>query len=106
MKYFSCAVLLTALISVGHVQASDGMSMKKIKTGILPSGEFYTLYEATCLDQTTASLASLDRRTSWCLQNAGELSCFRQSREALHAACLSEDIASTESDLDTINSFQ
>jgi len=106
MRFFKIGTLFAALFSVGHLQASDSISMKKTKTGILPSGAFYAIYEVTCHDQTVANLASMDRRTRWCVQNYGQLSCFRQSGEAFRAACLSEDLVATEKGLDEINGFQ
>ena len=86
---FKIIVLFAALCSVGYAQASDSISMEKTKTGILPSGEFYVIYEATCDDKTGAHLASMGRGTRWCVQNHGQLNCFRQPGEALRAACQS-----------------
>jgi len=91
-----CAACLVAVSS----QASEATSLKKSKTGILPAGGFYSLYEASCDDQRTVSLASLERRGRWCSEYQGELNCFRQSKQALQAACVSRELAKTEEEVD------
>jgi len=106
MKLIKPGIFLAALCSVGVVQASGSISMEKIKTGILPSGEFYSIYEAACLDQPNAHVASMDRRTRWCVQEGEQLHCFRRPSEAVRAACLSEALVATDTDLDAINAFQ
>jgi len=53
-----CFVALVTLCGT-VVHASDRVDLVKVKTGILPNGGFYSLYEADCRNQETAAVASL-----------------------------------------------
>ncbi|MCX2976975.1 hypothetical protein [Candidatus Marimicrobium litorale] len=77
-----CAILLT-----GGAHASDTGSINKIKTGILPTGGFFSIYEAACPQNTAVSIASTDRRQRWCVQSDGQLRCFGAASEATRYAC-------------------
>lgn len=106
MKFIKTGFFLAALYSVASAQAADSISMEKIKTGILPSGDLYSIYAADCFGQPDAHVASMDRRTRWCIQDDQQLNCFRRPSEAARAACLSNDLVATDKDLDAINAFQ
>jgi hypothetical protein len=106
MRVLITSLLLTAGLAVAPTQAAGTISLEKTKTGILPSGGFYGLYQVTCHDQSSASVVSLERRGRWCLNYEGELSCFRRSQEASHMACASADVAVSEQDLDALDALQ
>ena len=74
----------------------------KVKTGILPSGGFYSLYEGTCQDRNVVSVASLDGMRRWCINASGDLACVRDSREAVEMACARSGMAASR-DLDSFD---
>ena len=106
MRVLITFLLLTAGLAVAPTQAAGTISLEKTKTGILPSGDFYGLYQVNCHHQSSASIVSLDRRGRWCLNYEGELSCFRRSQEAAHMACATVDVAVSEEDLDALDGLQ
>ena len=81
------AVVSFSLLSSLAMASDLGPREKKIKTGILPTGEFYSLYEVSCPDDSTATIASMEGRTRWCTLAGGELSCFRMAEQASYSAC-------------------
>jgi len=99
-------LLLAAGLSGSLAHASDVLPLEKVKTGILPTGSLYSLYEVSCHDQTSASVVSVARRGRWCIQHNGELSCVRESQEASRLACASSNMAAAEEDLDAMDAFQ
>ena len=93
-------LLITFLASFGvFAQASSAYDTAKVKTGILPSGGFYSLYEVDCPDQFTAAVASLKSNRSWCTSSDGEMSCFSSKQDASLKACGSRALASTDDSL-------
>lgn len=106
MRVLMTSIFLTAGLAMAPVQAAGDMSLQKTKTGILPSGGFYGIYQVDCHGQRSASIVSLDRRGRWCTNYEGELSCFRRSQEASHMACATADVAATEEDFDALNALQ
>lgn len=106
MRILITSLLLAAGLAVAPTQAAGTMSLEKTKTGILPSGGFYGIYQVSCHDQSTASIVGLDRRGRWCVNYEGELSCFRRSQEASHMACTTADVVAGEEDLDALNALQ
>jgi hypothetical protein len=85
-------VVSMALMSAAS-HASETLQTEKVKTGILPSGGFYSLYEVACDDKNTASIASLSRKKRWCTSYDGEMSCFSRAQEASTRACMSGALA-------------
>ena len=81
------AVALCAFLLASAAQASGSGSMNKVKTGILPSGDFFSIYEASCPQNTAVSIASTDQRQRWCVESDGQLRCFRAASEATRYAC-------------------
>ncbi len=79
--------VLCACLLAGAAQASDTGAINKVKTGILPSGDFFSIYEASCPQNTAVSIASTDRRRRWCADADGQLRCFRAANEATRYAC-------------------
>lgn len=106
MRILMTSIFLTASLAAAPLYAAGDISMQKTKTGILPSGGFYGIYQVECHDQSSASIVSLDRRGRWCVNYQGELNCFRRSQEASHMACANVDVAASEEDLDTLNALQ
>ncbi len=90
MRLYRCLAVVSISVSLlsSLAMAGDlGAREKKIKTGILPTGEFYSLYEVSCPDDSTATIASMEGRTRWCTLSGGELSCFRMAEQASYSAC-------------------
>ncbi len=92
------ALGLLGLFATG-ANAAQTLGIEKTKTGILPNGGFYGLYEVSCSDEHSASIGALSRRSGpWCVERQGELQCFSRSQEAAFAACHSVELADTDSD--------
>ena len=93
--------LASLLVFFGaFAQASSTYHTEKVKTGILPSGDFFSIYEVDCPDKFTAAVARLDGNTRWCTSYDGELSCFLRKQEASLKACGSRAVASRDGSLD------
>ena len=90
--------MLCIFLLAGAAQASGNGPLYKVKTGILPSGDFFSIYEASCPQNTAVSIASLDRRQRWCVESSGQLRCFRAAREAARYACSDMFLAGTLDD--------
>ena len=86
-----CLALMALFGAVAH--ASGTYNVEKVKTGILPSGGFYSMYSVDCPDQSTGAVASLNDRRGWCTLNGGELNCFSRKQEASYRACMSGAVA-------------
>jgi hypothetical protein len=95
--------LVTSLTLFGaFAQASSSYDIDKVKTGILPSGGFYSLYEVDCPDQFTAAIASLNGKRRWCTSYDGQMSCFSSKQDASLKACGSGAVASAEDNLEGV----
>ena len=92
--------LLCACLLTGAAQASDGGSINKVKTGILPTGGFFSIYEAACPQDAAVSIASTDRRRRWCVESDGQLRCFGAASEATRHACSGVLLADRTDDLE------
>ena len=79
--------------------ASSAYGTDKVKTGILPSGGFYSLYEVDCPDKFTAAVASLKGNRRWCASSDGVMSCFSSKQDASLKACGSRAVASADDSL-------
>ena len=86
--------LLAALLATPTL-AAERASLEKVKTGILPSGGFYRIYEVACRDQRLSSVATI-RREQWCTLDAGNLQCFRDADDAIASACAIGTVAATD----------
>lgn len=91
----STAALLAALLPTTSL-AEQALDREKIKTGILPSGGFYSLYAVTCADESTQYIAKTDRRTRWCVQSGAGLDCYRMVEQASNRACAGLEVAATD----------
>jgi hypothetical protein len=100
-----CLVTFMALLG-GVAHASETFDTEKVKTGILPSGGFYSLYAVDCDDQFTAANASLNRKRRWCTSFNGELSCFSRRQEASARACMSGEVAASDDDIKGFDKYQ
>ena len=101
----SLLVSLALLCAVCH--ASDRSDIVKVKTGILPNGGFYSLYEADCRDQGTAEIASLNgSKRRWCALRGGALSCSSSQQDVTSSACVSSAVAAAGKLRDEIDKYQ
>ena len=95
--------MITALLAASAAHAEVPGSMEKVKSGLLPSGGFYSVYAVECGDRSPASLASLERGRRWCTSRGEELDCFRQSADAMAQACdRSEKLAAAGTPTDAV----
>lgn len=106
MRVAILSFTLSVGLAGGAAFASDAIVVEKVKTGILPAGGLYEMFQVTCQDQSAASVAGMDRRRRWCIGYDGELSCFKDAQEAARTACASSSVAATEENLDALNAFQ
>lgn len=89
------SALAAALSPAGG--AAEPLAIEKTKTGILPDGGFYGLYEVQCRDSETAAIGALSRRAGpWCVARQGELQCFPRSQAAAWAACNAVELAGAD----------
>lgn len=95
--------VMTLYGAVSH--ASDRIHIEKVKTGILPSGGFYSLYEVDCSGQITAAIASLNGQKRWCSLHEGAMNCHSSKQDASVSACMSGVLASTDDNFDVINKY-
>jgi hypothetical protein len=100
------ALFLTMGLIGSLAHGSDTLSRKNVKTGILPSGGFYRIYEVACNDDSSASVASIDGNRRWCVLNEEELNCFARAREASNMACTAWDEARGQGQLDVVSAGQ
>ena len=95
--------ILAAGLMGSHAFAADKLSLQVIKTGILPAGGFYRIYEVACKEATNANVARLQGQGDWCVNDNGELACFSDSQQASRKACGAEaELASAEIADDTL----
>jgi hypothetical protein len=85
------------LMQSGGAFAESPLDMAALKSGILPTGHFYTLYEVECKEAAAANIVAMQRKTRWCMLEEGELNCFGQRQLASKAACQSVESASGSS---------
>jgi len=86
------SLLLAALFIITPAYGSEQVTVEKVKTGILPTGELYGLYEVQCADQSQGSIVSLRGRSQWCTNQNDELQCFRKMKQASHLACTNQSL--------------
>ena len=86
--------------------SSDHFDTKKVKTGILPAGGFYTVYRVDCREEVTASIASLNGKRRWCSLQDGAMNCFSSRQRASLSACMREGVAVVENTLDMAEPYQ
>ena len=98
-----CAALFILVGMPGH--ASDRVDLVKVKTGILPNGGFYSLYEAECPIQGTAAVASLNGKRRWCSLQDGAMSCSSSQQKAALNACKSSTLAAADRGLDATDGY-
>ena len=91
MRIFVAPVLLASALYGAGTHAASNMPIEKVKTGILPSGGLYSIYDVTCHDQRSVNVASIAEQGQWCINYEGELNCFKRSQEASHQACSGDD---------------
>lgn len=100
------AMALIVFVS-GQAVAGEPQILGKVKTGILPAGGFYSLYEVACVDTSIVTIGGLSRRGGpWCVGEAGELQCFRRSDDATQRACSAGSVAESDVNLDALGQYQ
>ena len=92
MRYLQFASALFAAVFSVQLLAESAVSKDRVKTGILPSGKFYSIYQVNCLDKTQTHIAMMDRRRTWCTVDGLELDCYRQPQEAAARACAEDEL--------------
>ena len=93
MRSLVTILVATIWLAGGQTMASEGPVMERVKTGILPSGDFYSIYEVVCQDDTSASIARLERGRRWCATLNGELNCVDEAVHATDMACAGNGLA-------------
>ncbi|MEM9256346.1 MAG: hypothetical protein AAGA91_12935 [Pseudomonadota bacterium] len=93
MRTSQWTAIIAALVISGSASAYQETTKERVKSGILPAGGFYSLYEVTCSSGDQTAIASMERRTRWCAESSGELTCFRTIQEAKKVACTSDSVA-------------
>jgi hypothetical protein len=107
MRTLFAVTMFTSVLAASAAHAEQSRSLEKVKSGLLPSGGFYSVYAAECGDGSPASLASLERGSRWCTSRGEELDCFRQSADALAQACdRSEKLAAAGTRMDAVGGQQ
>ena len=96
MKLLALLLALGCWLAATQARAEVPVKMDKTKTAILPSGGFYSLYEAACPDGSSTEVASMRRGLRWCTARSGELVCFRRPAEVLELACASNQLAASD----------
>lgn len=99
------SVVLMGLLAVS-VQASEPFGTEKVKTGILPNGGFYSLFEVDCGNEVTGVIASLKGGTRWCTSYVGEMSCFTSKQESSTSACMTGAVAVADNGLNDTDVYQ
>lgn len=91
MNFLLKTVMLATLLAAA-AQASEPALMQKVKTGILPSGAFYSVYEVGCASGASSAVISLEGRSRWCATEGGDMVCMRRLRDASRLACTSDGL--------------
>jgi hypothetical protein len=94
MRLTSTLVFLGCSLLTLATTAQAGDRRDAVKSGILPNGGFYTVYEVRCADTGPAAIANVDSR--WCTAPTGELTCFRTPTQAKDKACSAAAVAATD----------
>jgi hypothetical protein len=107
MRVVTSSLLVSLVLFGTFCHASDRTDIVKVKTGILPNGGFYSLYEVDCRDQGTAEIASLNGKRRWCaLLRGGTLSCSSSQQDVTSRACVSSAVAAAGKHMDGIDKYQ
>ncbi|MCR9104453.1 MAG: hypothetical protein NXI15_04110 [Gammaproteobacteria bacterium] len=96
MRTFTLLLFFAGSLFANTALAEARLDIEKTKTGILPSGEFYSLYNVNCQDSSSAAVVSMDRQRQWCFSPDGELSCFSTAQKASQMACAAPNLAAAE----------
>ncbi len=93
MRLNTGILVVSLLFASFATQAVEPPQLEKLKTGILPSGGFYTVYAVACDDESTSHIVSSNRKTRWCTQSGEQLNCHRRLQAASLMACPGIDVA-------------
>ena len=101
------AAAISMLLVATSAWAGEAVNLEKVKTGILPNGGFYSIYEVTCMSEGRATIGAMSRRGGpWCAEESGELVCFRRSEEAMARACTGLELVANEASAADMDAFQ
>lgn len=100
MKLISAAAGIVFSLGITSAHAADRIHLDKVKTAILPTGGFYSIYEGTCDDNEGIAIASMERMTRWCFNAGGDLTCTREAQAAAHMACSRGSLAAARNTAD------
>ena len=106
MRVVTGSLLFSLILYGAFSHASERPDIVKVKTGILPNGGFYSLYEVDCRDQGTAEIASLNGKRRWCALRGGALSCSSSQQDVTSSACVSRAVAAAGKHMDEIEKYQ
>lgn len=106
MRVMTGCLLISMVLFGGFSHASDAFETEKVKTGILPSGGFYSMHAVDCPEQFTAEIASLNGKRRWCSLHDREMHCFSRKQDASYRACMSGAVAATDDKVDGAVKYQ
>ena len=111
MGFSGLSLVRAAVVAVVSVApsawAGEAVNLEKVKTGILPTGGFYSIYEVTCMSEGRATIGALSRRAGpWCVEEGGELVCFRRSEDASARACTGLEVVASEATDANMDAYQ
>ncbi len=90
MRSITFTATLALALSSSSVLAASAISHDRVKSGILPSGDLYSIYEVSCDNSNKTHIAMMDRRRSWCMIDSGSLECVRDPELAADQACAAQ----------------
>ena len=101
------AAFVALMLAASSAWASEAVNLEKVKTGILPTGGFYSIYEVTCMREGRATIGAMSRRGGpWCVEESGELVCFRRSEDASARACTGLELVANKAPAADMDAFQ
>ena len=104
--FISYLVISMALFGACAHASSDHFDTTKVKTGILPAGGFYSVYQVECREDVTAAIASLNGKRRWCSLHDGAMNCFSSRQRASLSACMPRGVAVVDDTLDMADQYQ
>ena len=94
------------MLLAASTHAEERFDSEKFKTGILPSGGFYSLYSVLCDDEIKATIANLNSDRRWCISDGEGMSCFSRKQDASTRACMAGAVAIVDDNLEGTDKYQ
>ena len=104
--FMSHLVISMALFGAGAHASSDHFDTTKVKTGILPAGGFYSVYQVECREDVTAAIANVNGKRRWCSLHDGAMNCFSSRQRASLSACMPRGVAVADDRLEMADQYQ